>query len=253
MDYSVTTRLKGVVAMTSSFHADPVLRRDRSLYKFIWVQRGTLTLVIDHVETQLAAGEIVSLTPLHRIEFGESGAEYLALLFNSDFYCIYGHDDEVSCNGLLFNGSSDVMRLKLTAGQSEALHEITDRIAAEYAVADNLREEMLRILLKQALNLFVAPERAKYYFVPQIDTKIKVSGCRSVSVYEGMELFIVSRMKREMPLSYPGPDGLIYTVYFEHNENVDAGSPLIGVCPPDQLQQIEEVVLKVQTEWQEQE
>ena len=149
MDYSVTTRLKGVVAMTSSFHADPVLRRDRSLYKFIWVQRGTLTLVIDHVETQLAAGEIVSLTPLHRIEFGESGAEYLALLFNSDFYCIYGHDDEVSCNGLLFNGSSDVMRLKLTAGQSEALHEITDRIAAEYAVADNLREEMLRILLKR--------------------------------------------------------------------------------------------------------
>ena len=41
------------------------------------------------------------------------------------------------------------MRLKLTAGQSEALHEITDRIAAEYAVADNLREEMLRILLKR--------------------------------------------------------------------------------------------------------
>ena len=115
------------------------------------------------------------------------------------------------------------------------------------------KDEVLRILLKQALNLFVAPERAKYYFVPQIDTKIKVSGCRSVSVYEGMELFIVSRMKREMPLYYTSPDGLIYTVYFEHNENVDAGSPLIGVCPPDQLQQIEEVVLKVQTEWQEQE
>ena len=53
----------------------------------------------------------------------------------------------------------------------------------------------------------MAPERAKYYFVPQIDTKIKVSGCRSVSVYEGMELFIVSRMKREMPLYYTGPDG----------------------------------------------
>ena len=33
----------------------------------------------------------------------------------------------------------------------------------------------------------------------------------------------------------------------------DAGSPLIGVCPPDQLQHIEEVVLKVQTEWQEHE
>ena len=166
MDYSVTTRLKGVVAMTSSFHADPVLRRDRSLYKFIWVQRGTLTLVIDHVETQLAAGEIVSLTPLHRIEFGESGAEYLALLFNSDFYCIYGHDDEVSCNGLLFNGSSDVMRLKLTAGQSEALHEITDRIAAEYAVADNLREEMLRILLKRFIITCTRLARERFAVAP---------------------------------------------------------------------------------------
>ena len=84
------------------------------------------------------------------------------------------------------------------------------------------KDEVLRILLKQALNLLWLPRRAKYYFVPQIDTKIKVSGCRSVSVYEGMELFIVSRMKQEMPLYYTGPDGLIYTVYFEHNENVDA-------------------------------
>ena len=75
--------------------------------------------------------------------------------------------------------------------------------------------------------------------------QVRQKACTSVSS--------LSRMKREMPLYYTGPDGLIYTVYFEHNENVDAGSPLIGVCPPDQLQQIEEVVLKVQTEWQEQE
>ncbi len=115
------------------------------------------------------------------------------------------------------------------------------------------KEEVLRIILKRTLHLFTAPERAKYYFVPQIDTKVKVSGCRTVSVYEGMELFIVSRMKRETPLYYTGPEGVIYTVYFTHNQNVDSGDPLIGICPPDQLRQIEEVVLKVQTEWQEQE
>lgn len=115
------------------------------------------------------------------------------------------------------------------------------------------REEVLQILLRHALRLFPAPERAKYYFVPQVDTKVKVSGCRSVTVQEGMELFIMSRMKREMPLYYSGPEGVIYAVYFQHNENVDAGQPLIGICPPDQLQQIEEVVMRVQTEWQEKE
>ena len=113
------------------------------------------------------------------------------------------------------------------------------------------REEVLRIILKEALHLFTAPERAKYYFVPQIDIKVKVSGPRSVSVYDGMELFIVSRMKRETPLYYTGPEGVIYTVYFRHNQNVDAGEPLIGICPPDQIAQIEEVVMKVNTEWEE--
>ncbi len=115
------------------------------------------------------------------------------------------------------------------------------------------KDEVLRTLLQQALYLFTAPERAKYYFVPQVDTKVKVSGAKSVSVSEGMELFIVSRMKREMPLYYTGPEGVIYAVYFQHNQNVDAGEPLIGVCPPDQLSLIEDVVLKVQTEWREQE
>lgn len=115
------------------------------------------------------------------------------------------------------------------------------------------REEVLEIILRQTLDLFYAPERAKYYFVPQVDTKLKASGCRSISVYEGMELFIMSRMKREMPLYYVGPEGLIYAVYFQHNENVDAGQPLIGICPPAQLLEIEDVVMRVQTEWQEKE
>lgn len=115
------------------------------------------------------------------------------------------------------------------------------------------RDEVLRIILRDALYLFPAPERAKYYFTPAIDIKVKVSGSRSVTVNEGMELFIMSRMKREMPLYYSGPEGVIYAVYFQHNENMDGGQPLIGVCPQDQLSDIEEVVLRVQTEWEEQE
>ncbi len=113
------------------------------------------------------------------------------------------------------------------------------------------RDEVLSIILKKALSLFVAPERAKYYFNPAVDVKIRVSGPKSVSVHEGMELFIMSRMKREAPLRYSGPEGVIYAVYFAPNQNVDAGAPLIGVCPPNMVQSIEDVVLRVQTEWRE--
>ncbi len=114
------------------------------------------------------------------------------------------------------------------------------------------KSEVVQKILKQTLHLFEAPERAKYYFTPEVDKKVRASGSQAVSVTEGMELFIMSRMKREAPLCYSGPAGLIYAVYFSHTENVDAGQALIGVCPPDQLAAIEEVVLRVQTEWREQ-
>lgn len=113
------------------------------------------------------------------------------------------------------------------------------------------KDEVVRILLRKALQLFYASERAKYYFVPDVDKKVKISGARSVVVHDGMELFIVSRMKREIPLNYHGPDGVIYEVYFQQNENVDVGAPLIGVCPPDQLSLIEDVIARVQMEWVE--
>ena len=113
------------------------------------------------------------------------------------------------------------------------------------------REEVIQQILKKALSLFPAPERAKYYFVPAVDIKIKVSGPRVVTVRDGEELFIMSRMKREAPLRYSGPEGVIYAVYFSHSQNVEAGQPLIGVCPPDLVDQVEEVIMRVQTEWKE--
>ncbi|MEG2172307.1 MAG: biotin attachment protein [Desulfovibrionaceae bacterium] len=115
------------------------------------------------------------------------------------------------------------------------------------------RDEVTAIILKRALHVFVAPERAKYYFTPDVDKKVRASGSRAVTVSEGMELFIMSRMKREVPVLYTGPKGIIYAVYFKHTDNVDADQPLIGVCPPDQQDAIAEVVMRVQTEWPERE
>lgn len=111
------------------------------------------------------------------------------------------------------------------------------------------RSEVERIILQRALYLFRAPERAKYYFTPEIDTKIRASSEGSVQVKEGMELLIMSRMKREAPLSYTGPDGVIFAIYFKYNQNMDAGDPLLGICPKDQVDEINDVVMRVKTEW----
>lgn len=115
------------------------------------------------------------------------------------------------------------------------------------------KEEVTQAILKKVLFLFPAPERAKYLFAPEVDKKVKVSGCQSIKVKEGMELFIVSRMKREKPLAYVGPEGILYAVYFSYDQNVDAGQPLVSVCPENQMDMIRDVVNRVQSDWEERE
>lgn len=149
MEYHLNTRMNGNIAMTSRFHEDTALQRDKSLYKFIWVQNGALDIEVDHVVMHLEKDELISLTPLHYIKVIKVAGEYLTFLFNSNFYCIYGHDNEVSCNGFLFHGSSNVMRLKLSDEQSAHLNSIVEIFRGECGIRDNLQEEMLRIILKR--------------------------------------------------------------------------------------------------------
>ena len=167
MEYIFNTRLRGNIALTDSYHTNLALQKDNTLYKFIWVQSGSLRLEIDHVPTTLVKGEIIPLTPLHHIEFKAINGEYLTLLFNSNFYCIFGHDNEVSCNGFLFNGTSNVMQLKLSESQVASLRDITDSLTSEYAIKDNLQEEMLRILLKRFIILCTRIAREKFSVSPE--------------------------------------------------------------------------------------
>ncbi len=113
------------------------------------------------------------------------------------------------------------------------------------------KEEVIARILRRSLSLFLAPEKGKYYFFPEVDIKIKTKGSQTVHVEDGMELFILSRMKRETSVRYTGPGGIIYAVYFETNDSVDRDAPLIGVCPESQLGQIQEVVSRIQSEWEE--
>lgn len=162
MEYHLNTSLDGNIAMTFRFHEDSVLQNNKSLYKFIWVQAGSLDIEIDHVIIHLEKDEIISLTPLHHIEIKKVDGEYLTFLFNSNFYCIYGHDNEVSCNGLLFNGSSNIARLKLSPAQAENLHDITRIFMGECSIQDNLQEEMLRIILKRFIITCTRIAREKF-------------------------------------------------------------------------------------------
>ena len=124
------TKLKGTLALTDSYQTEKTLQKEKGLYKFIWVRKGSITVEIDHQEMLMSQDDVISLTHLQHLEFKSIDGEYTTLLFNSNFYCIYGNDHEVSCSGFLFN-------------------DITVAMENEFTVSDSLQEEMLRILLKR--------------------------------------------------------------------------------------------------------
>lgn len=161
MDLAFSTPLKGNLVLCGDYRDAELLRRP-NLYKFLWVRQGRIRAEVDHIPLELESGEMLPLTPLHQLEITQSDGEYLILAFDSNFYCIFGHDGEVSCSGLLFNGTSEVLRLRLSEARTAALQGVVDELRAEYEVADGLREEMLRMQLKRFIIICTRIARERF-------------------------------------------------------------------------------------------
>ncbi|WPD24848.1 MAG: hypothetical protein Q3M24_14325 [Candidatus Electrothrix aestuarii] len=112
------------------------------------------------------------------------------------------------------------------------------------------KKEIIEAILQEVLFLFEAPERARYYFSMDIQSRIEQKGARSVFIQPGDEIITMSLMKRDTPVYYTGEPGIIHSVYFTPGESVDQGKALIGVCAEDKLPIVQKVITRVKAEWE---
>ena len=112
------------------------------------------------------------------------------------------------------------------------------------------KKEIIESILQEVLYLFPAPERARYYFSMDIQSRIDQKGARSVYVQPGDEIITMSLMKRDTPVLYSGEPGIIHSVYFKPGDSVDLGTPLIGVCAEKKLPLIQKIITRVKAEWE---
>ena len=111
------------------------------------------------------------------------------------------------------------------------------------------KKEIIENILKEVLFLFPAPERAKYFFSLDIQSRIEKKGARAVTIKTGDEIIIMSLMKRDTPVYYDGEPGVIYSVYFTPGISVNQGDPLIGVCAQEKLPLIQKIITRVKADW----
>jgi AraC-like DNA-binding protein len=117
---------------------------------FIWNDGSfPATLSVDGREVELCPGSINCTTYLQKVQIDNDSDGLKVLVFNREFYCVHTHDSEVSCNGLLFFGSSISPVLRLDEEEADRLRILFEVLEEEFEEKDQNQEEMLRILLKR--------------------------------------------------------------------------------------------------------
>jgi hypothetical protein len=112
------------------------------------------------------------------------------------------------------------------------------------------KKEIIEGIFQKVLYLFRAQEKAKYFFSLEILSRLEKLGERGVSIEPGDEIITMSLMKRDTPIYYDGPPGIIHSIYLKPGVSVEQGEPLIGVCAPAQLPLIQKIITHVKAEWE---
>ncbi len=126
--------------------------RDRQ-HKYLtiaWNRGEKQTVTIDEVDYDFLPNTILPLMINQSFRF-ERPEDIVAWQFNRDFYCIVDHDEEVSCVGFLFYGSSDQVFVTLDETMQFKLQRLLDIFIEEFETADNIQIDMLRMLLKRLI------------------------------------------------------------------------------------------------------
>lgn len=105
------------------------------------------TIQVDFQEFKMETDALLFINPRVILKPCETVDGQL-LYFNRDFYCIEIHDQEVACDGILYNNVFEIPFIALEAEQSQDMQHIIQEIQAEMNTEDASTEEMLRILLK---------------------------------------------------------------------------------------------------------
>ncbi|RUA17960.1 MAG: AraC family transcriptional regulator [Flavobacteriia bacterium] len=73
-------------------------------YSLIWVKKGSGTAKIDFTEFDFTADTLFAITPYQPFSLMEKEKiEGVVLNFHPDSFCIHKHQEQVACNGVLFN------------------------------------------------------------------------------------------------------------------------------------------------------
>lgn len=125
--------------------------RYKQYIKALYLSKG-YKLTVDFGVYLTQQPTLFFVAPNQFLKIQQPGPEPGNLIFyNRDFYCIQIHDNEVACDGLLFNNINNMPMVAIPKEESAYFGEIFRQLEKEFMLADTSLEEMIRTYLKQLL------------------------------------------------------------------------------------------------------
>jgi len=124
----------------------------------------------------------------------ENSAGIIAWQFNREFYCIIDHDSEVSCVGFLFS-NTDHLFVKINDQAQQKLRLLSDIFIDEFKTSDNIRNEMLLVLLKRLVMYVTMLAKSGYAPVKKLQDE-------RLHVIRKFNLLVEANFKTEHTVSF---------------------------------------------------
>lgn len=105
---------------------------------------------VDFKVYNTSGSSLFFISPNQVLSIEETGKqEGFFIFYNSDFYCIQIHDEEVACDGLLFNNIHNMPMTTVPQTESAFIDYLFVQMQDEFILKDSSQEEMIRTYLKQ--------------------------------------------------------------------------------------------------------
>ncbi|MEM0941746.1 MAG: AraC family transcriptional regulator [Bacteroidota bacterium] len=125
--------------------------KDKDLLTIVWNTGETRGVLVDDADLSIKKHQVAVFNTNQSFSF-QHPEDIVAWRFNRDFYCIIDHDYEVSCVGILFFGNREIPQIQLDTRDQQKLELLFNVFIDEFEEEeDNLKTEMLRVVLKRLI------------------------------------------------------------------------------------------------------
>jgi AraC family transcriptional activator of pobA len=117
-------------------------------YSLVWITEGSGEMNVDLTEHRFNKNTLFAFSPYQPFMFSTKKIKGIAIHFHPDFFCIHKHQQEVACNGILFNNIYQVPYASVNDSSSATLSLLIEQMKLEMKNSAMAQYEILVSYLK---------------------------------------------------------------------------------------------------------